>query len=462
MKLGGNKRKRADAEQQGSHANKGGHQYPSYGGRGGGSGKKTYGRSHEESKRHGSDSDDEEHHMKVKDGDVLGNRFTVLKKLGTGTFGKVYRCADSKHSDEVAVKVIRKVDRYKASAKVESKILKQLYFMQENLEWQPNVIMYTHFEYLGHYCMVFEPLGKSLLQYVEQNGYHGFPPHMVKDVAYQLLSALDFLHRNRLCHTDLKLENILFVEGPEIQYTVPYNKAQAGHRGGGAGEPSVTKRVQLPKVPQIKLIDFGGATYEDMRKSRIINTRQYRSPEVVLELGWSYPSDVWSAACCIAEISSGDLLFSTHDDLEHLHMVETAVEPLPPHMRQKSPVASNFFHRGYGSGDGGGWFKNARSSISSSSSSISNGSSGSGSSSSSGGAMQGAPFMPLRTEQLSSSSRQYVAGMRKLRGFTQGHDSDLEDFLFGVLRVDPALRQIPSHSLQHRWFNEIIDHSSYT
>ena len=204
----------------------------------------------------------------------------------------------------MAVKVIRKVDRYKASAKVESKILKQLYFMQENLEWQPNVIMYTHFEYLGHYCMVFEPLGKSLLQYVEQNGYHGFPSHMVKDVAYQLLSALDFLHRNRLCHTDLKLENILFVEGPEIQYTVPYNKAQAGHRGGGAGEPSVTKRVQLPKVPQIKLIDFGGATYEDMRKSRIINTRQYRSPEVVLELGWSYPSDVWSAACCIAEISS--------------------------------------------------------------------------------------------------------------------------------------------------------------
>ena len=34
MTLGGNKRKRADAEQQGSHANKGGHQYPGYGGGG--------------------------------------------------------------------------------------------------------------------------------------------------------------------------------------------------------------------------------------------------------------------------------------------------------------------------------------------------------------------------------------------------------------------------------------------
>ena len=37
---------------------------------------------------------------------------------------------------------------------------------------------------------------------------------------------------------------------------------------------------------RIKLIDFGGATYEEeARASRIINTRQYRGPEVILELG---------------------------------------------------------------------------------------------------------------------------------------------------------------------------------
>lgn len=52
------------------------------------------------------------------------------------------------------------------------------------------------------------------------------------------------------------------------------------------------------------MIDFGGATYDDdQEKSTIINTRQYRGPEVTLELGWSFPSDIWSAACIIAEVS---------------------------------------------------------------------------------------------------------------------------------------------------------------
>ena len=59
------------------------------------------------------------------------------------------------------------------------------------------------------------------------------------------------------------------------------------------------------------VIDFGGATYDDERKSTVVNTRQYRGPEVVLELGWSFPSDVWGVACMVAEIHSGDLLFPT-------------------------------------------------------------------------------------------------------------------------------------------------------
>lgn len=62
------------------------------------------------------------------------------------------------------------------------------------------------------------------------------------------------------------------------------------------------------------MIDFGGATYDnDTSKSRIISTRQYRGPEVTLEIdeGWSFPSDLWSTACIVAEIYTGDLLFQT-------------------------------------------------------------------------------------------------------------------------------------------------------
>lgn len=60
------------------------------------------------------------------------------------------------------------------------------------------------------------------------------------------------------------------------------------------------------------VIDFGGATYDDdEHKSTIVNTRQYRAPEVILEVGWSFPSDLWSAGCIISELYTGDLLFAT-------------------------------------------------------------------------------------------------------------------------------------------------------
>ncbi len=61
----------------------------------------------------------------------------------------------------------------------------------------------------------------------------------------------------------------------------------------------------------LAVIDFGGATYDDRHKTRVVCTRQYRPPEVVLGAGWSFPADVWSLGCIVAEIASGDLLFNT-------------------------------------------------------------------------------------------------------------------------------------------------------
>ena len=85
----------------------------------------------------------------------------------------------------------------------------------------------------------------------------------------------------------------------------------------------------VPASTKVKVIDFGGATYDDQKKSSIVNTRQYRAPEVILGLGWSYPSDLWSAGCIVAELHGGELLFATHDDAEHLALMERAAGPFP-------------------------------------------------------------------------------------------------------------------------------------
>lgn len=59
------------------------------------------------------------------------------------------------------------------------------------------------------------------------------------------------------------------------------------------------------------VIDFGGATFENQHKSSIINTRQYRAPEVVLDCGWDVSSDMWSVGCILMEMYTGELLFGT-------------------------------------------------------------------------------------------------------------------------------------------------------
>ena len=70
---------------------------------------------------------------------------------------------------------------------------------------------------------------------------------------------------------DLKLENILF-QNSDIMRKITV------HTGGKR------KDIVVPESFKIKIIDFGGATFDNEHKSTIINTRQYRGPEVSFKL----------------------------------------------------------------------------------------------------------------------------------------------------------------------------------
>jgi len=77
---------------------------------------------------------------------------------------------------------------------------------------------------------------------------------------------------------------------------------------------------------EIRLIDFGSATFQDEYHSSVVSTRHYRAPEIILGLGWSYPCDIWSIGCILVEFFTGDALFQTHDNLEHLAMMESVCD----------------------------------------------------------------------------------------------------------------------------------------
>ncbi|KAG1702657.1 hypothetical protein DVH05_009607 [Phytophthora capsici] len=305
-----------------------------------------------------------------KPGEYIANRYKIIREAGLGTFGRVLECLDKQRNIVVAIKVVRKVDKYTESAKIEAAILQDVNDKDKHNE-SLCVRMFKWFEYKGHVCMVFERLGCSLYDYLKNHDYKPFPLNCIRAYAWQLLTSLEFIHSIRLIHTDLKPENILLVDDEEERlaydsspsstssYGSPdgssgreqwsngrqWKKRERGMSDADSGRPS----LRPPANNAVKLIDFGGATYEDESKSSIINTRQYRSPEVILGLGWSYPSDIWSAGCIIAELYIGDLLFQTHDNLEHLALIERCIGPLPAEMVSKASKhssSSNFFHRG--------------------------------------------------------------------------------------------------------------------
>ncbi|XP_020873503.1 serine/threonine-protein kinase AFC2 isoform X3 [Arabidopsis lyrata subsp. lyrata] len=133
------------------------------------------------------------------------------------------------------------------------------------------------------------------------------------------------MHDLRMIHTDLKPENILLVSSDYVK--IPE------YKGSRLQRDVCYKRV--PKSSAIKVIDFGSTTYERQDQTYIVSTRHYRAPEVILGLGWSYPCDVWSIGCIIVELCTGEALFQTHENLEHLAMMERVLGPFPQQMLKK-------------------------------------------------------------------------------------------------------------------------------
>ncbi len=73
----------------------------------------------------------------------------IREEIGKGTFGKVFRCKDLKHGDTVALKVVRSVDRYIRSAKIEAEICDTVFDEQQKACVNYCVKMYSDFYYQG-------------------------------------------------------------------------------------------------------------------------------------------------------------------------------------------------------------------------------------------------------------------------------------------------------------------------
>ncbi|KAG0801520.1 hypothetical protein G6F22_001170 [Rhizopus arrhizus] len=257
--------------------------------------------------------DDKDGYYIIKPNESLTPRYKMMKLLGQGTFGKVVECYDRVKRTFCAIKIIRAIPKYRDASKIEIRVLNSLK-EHDPINLNKCIHLMEWFDYHNHICMVFELLGQSVFDFLKSNDFRPFPLHHIQQFAKQILTSVAFVHELKLIHTDLKPENILLVNN---DYT------QASNIVGQDPKSKILVNTD------IRLIDFGSATFEQDYHSAVVSTRHYRAPEIILGLGWSYPCDIWSIGCILVEFLTGDALFQTHDDLEHLAMMEVVLDKIP-------------------------------------------------------------------------------------------------------------------------------------
>ena len=111
---------------------------------------------------------------------------------------------------------------------------------------------------------------------------------LVRRFAFQILKALKFLNEHSIIHCDLKPENILLRENTNSM---------------------------------IKVIDLGSSCFSNQRIYEYIQSRFYRSPEVILGLPYKCSIDMWSLGCLLFELYTGYPLFPGKDEFSQILLI---------------------------------------------------------------------------------------------------------------------------------------------
>uniref|UniRef100_A0A8C8SFX1 Cyclin-dependent kinase-like 3 n=1 Tax=Pelusios castaneus TaxID=367368 RepID=A0A8C8SFX1_9SAUR len=232
--------------------------------------------------------------------------YETLGKVGEGSYGTVVKCKHKETGQTVAIKIFYEKPEKSVNkiAMREIKFLKQ--FRHENL-----VNLIEVFRQKKKIHLVFEFIDHTVLDELQHN-CHGLENRRLRRYLFQILRAIEYLHRNNVIHRDIKPENIL------------------------VSQTGITK-----------LCDFGfartlaapGDVYTDY-----VATRWYRAPELVLkDTTYGKPVDIWALGCMIIEMATGNPYLPSSSDLDLLHKIVIKVGNLTPHLQSifiRSPVFS--------------------------------------------------------------------------------------------------------------------------
>lgn len=173
------------------------------------------------------------------------------------------------------------------------------------------MVNFTHsFYFRGHLCISTELLDMNLYEFIKSNAFRGFSLKLIRRFTKQMLSSLLLLKQHKVIHCDLKPENIL---------------------------------LRHPLHSEIKVIDFGSSCFENEKVYTYIQSRFYRSPEVILGMTYGLPIDMWSLGCILAELFTGVPIFPGENEQEQLACIMEVFGPPEKHLIEKSTRKKLFF-----------------------------------------------------------------------------------------------------------------------
>ncbi|XP_033167692.1 serine/threonine-protein kinase SIK3 isoform X7 [Drosophila mauritiana] len=203
----------------------------------------------------------------------LRQRFDIIKKLGQGTYGKVQLGINKETGQEVAIKTIKKC-KIEAEADL-VRIRREVQIMSS--VHHPNIIhIYEVFENREKMVLVMEfAAGGELYDYLSERKV--LTEEEARRIFRQVATAVYYCHKHKICHRDLKLENIL-----------------------------------LDEKGNAKIADFGlSNVFDDQRLlGTFCGSPLYASPEIVEGTPYQGPEvDCWSLGVLLYTLVYGSMPF---------------------------------------------------------------------------------------------------------------------------------------------------------
>ena len=257
--------------------------------------------------------DDENHDYIIKHGERFLERYEIDSLIGKGSFGQVVKAFDHEEQCHVAIKIIKNKKPFLHQAQIEVRLLEMM--NRTDTEDKYHVVkLKHHFMWRNHLCLVFELLSYNLYDLLRNTNFRGVSLNLTRKFAQQIATALLFLSwpEMKIIHCDLKPENILLCN---------------------------------PKRSAIKIVDFGSSCQLGQRIYQYIQSRFYRSPEVLLGIPYDLAIDMWSLGCILVEMHTGEPLFSGANEVDQMNKIVEVLGMPPKYLLDQAPKAKKYFHK---------------------------------------------------------------------------------------------------------------------